>query len=247
MHNMEGCFVTAPTTPWAGKELWYKQCGRAKYLPEEPPNGIVSCNIRWQELYVFLVYASRSLFAFLTTAAFRLSKGKGNRIIYNSGRQQNFFSGIFVGLHCLSFLRLIYPFSDSLVCNSVYRASFLFRTKGIYCISFHGQDMERTGKESYVARLIDPYLFLWRIAPFLACGSLEYQISDRRLQASYFLPGDNEFVLMKKAKKEKLRRKLSQWLRNAYGWVFFQYDVVVCQAADRVSKKLLQPDTRKIL
>lgn len=31
MHNkMGGCFVTAPTTPWAGKELWYKQCGRAK-------------------------------------------------------------------------------------------------------------------------------------------------------------------------------------------------------------------------
>ena len=78
-------------------------------------------------------------------------KEKGTRIMYISGRQQNFLSGIFVGLHCLSFLRLIYPFSDSLVCNSVYRASFLFRTKGIYFISFHGQDMERTGKESYVS------------------------------------------------------------------------------------------------
>ena len=33
MHNkMEGCFVTAPTTPWAGKELWYKQCGKAEAL-----------------------------------------------------------------------------------------------------------------------------------------------------------------------------------------------------------------------
>ena len=28
---------------------------------------------------------------------------------------------------------------------------------------------------------------------------------------------------------------------------FFQYDVVVCQAAERVSKKLLLPDSRKIL
>ena len=66
---------------------------------------------------------------FLTTAAFRLSKGKGNRIIYISGRQQIFLSGFFVRLHSLSFLRLIYPFLDSLVCNSVDRASFLFRTE----------------------------------------------------------------------------------------------------------------------
>ena len=29
--------------------------------------------------------------------------------------------------------------------------------------------------------------------------------------------------------------------------VFFQYDVVVCQAAERVSKSLLLPDTWKIL
>ena len=75
MHNkMEGCFVTAPTTPWAGKELWYKQCGRAKYLPEEPPKGIVSCNIRWQELYVFLVYASRSLFVFFEDGSLQALK-----------------------------------------------------------------------------------------------------------------------------------------------------------------------------
>lgn len=99
-------------------------------------------------------------FLFLTTAAFRLSKGKANRIIYISGRQEIFLSGMFVRLHSSSFLLLIYPFSDSLVCNSVYRASFLFRTEGIFFISLHGQEMERTGKESYVARLIDPYLFL---------------------------------------------------------------------------------------
>ena len=34
---MEGCFVTAPTTPWAGKELWYKQCGRAEVLAGRAP------------------------------------------------------------------------------------------------------------------------------------------------------------------------------------------------------------------
>ena len=111
---------------------------------------------------------------------------------------------------------LPYPFSDSLVCHSVYRASFLFRTEGIFFISLHGQEMERTGKESYCSTpyrslsiLIDPYRFSV-IVLFLVCGSLEYQISDPRLQASYFLPGDNEFLLRKKAKKEKLRRKLSQ-------------------------------------
>lgn len=38
IHNkMEGCFVTAPTTPWAGKELWYKQCGRAEVLAGRAP------------------------------------------------------------------------------------------------------------------------------------------------------------------------------------------------------------------
>ena len=93
---------------------------------------------------------------FLTTVAFRLSKRKGNRIIYISGRQQIFLSGFFVRLHSLSFLRLIYPFLDSLVCNSVYRASFLFRTESKeFFLSLHGQEMART-----VARLIDPYLFL---------------------------------------------------------------------------------------
>ena len=84
---------------------------------------------------------------FLTTAAFRLSKGKANRIIYISGRQQIFLSGIFVRLHSSSFLLLRYPFSDSLVCNSVYRASFLFRTKGIfsYILAWprNGEDWER--------------------------------------------------------------------------------------------------------
>ena len=85
------------------------------------------------------------------------------------------------------------------------------------------------------------------IVLFLVCGSLEYQISDPRLQASYFLPGDNESVLRKNVKKEKLRRKLSQGLTNGIWLGFFQYDVVVCQAAERVSKNLLLPDTRKIL
>ena len=86
------------------------------------------------------------------------------------------------------------------------------------------------------------------IVLFLVCGSLEHRISDPRLQASYFLARDNKFVLRKKAKKEKLRRKLSQWLRNGI-WLFFffQYDVVVCQAAERISKKLLLPDTRNCL
>ena len=93
---------------------------------------------------------------FLTTAAFRLSKRKGNRIIYISGRQQIFLSGFFARLHSLSFLRLIYPFLDSLVCNSVDRASFLFRTESKeFFLSLHGQEMART-----VARLIDPYVFL---------------------------------------------------------------------------------------
>ena len=90
-------------------------------------------------------------------------------------------------------------------------------------------------------------IFFSENAPFLVCGNLEYQISDPRLQASYFLPGDNEFVLRKKAKKEKLRRKLSQWLRNGIWLGFFQYDVVVCQATERVLKTLSLPDTRKIL
>ena len=54
-------------------------------------------------------------------------------------------------------------------------------------------------------------IFFSEIAPFLVCGNLEYQISDPRLQASYFLPGDNEIVLRKKTKKEKRRRT---WFRN---------------------------------
>lgn len=122
---------------------------------------------------------------FLTTAAFRLSKGKANRIIYISGRQEIFLSGIFVRLHSSSFLLLIYPFSDSLVCNSVYRASFLFRTEGIFFISLHGQEMERTGKESYVARLIDPYLFLCDLSSsFAVAWNIKFPIRVCRLRTS---------------------------------------------------------------
>ena len=146
-------------------------------------------------------------FFFLTTAAFRLSKGKGNRIIYISGRQQIFLNGFFVRLHSLSFLRLIYPFLDSLVCNSVYRASFLFRTESkefflslIPCMA---------KKWRGLLHALSILIFFSENAPFLVCGSLEYQISHPRLQASYFLPGNNEFVLSKKAKKEKCTRKLS--------------------------------------
>ena len=92
---------------------------------------------------------------FLRTAAFRLSKGKGNRTTANFSQRH------LCRLTLLEFSSLaVYPFSHSLVCHSVYRASFLFRTEGIYFISLRGQEMERTGKESYVARLIDPYLFL---------------------------------------------------------------------------------------
>ena len=122
---------------------------------------------------------------FLTTAAFRLSKGKANRIIYISGRQEIFLSGIFVRLHSSSFLLLIYPFSDSLVCNSLYRASFLFRTEGIFFISLHGQEMERTGKESYVARLIDPYLFLCDLSSsFAVAWNIKFPIRVCRLRTA---------------------------------------------------------------
>lgn len=156
MHNkMEGCFVTAPTTPWAGKELWYKQCGRAEVPCRKSPQKGQFPAISGDRNYMFSWFTRHVAYLlFLTTAAFRLSKRKGNRIIYISGRQQIFLSGIFVRLHFLSFLRLIYPFSDSLVCNSVYRASFLFRTESKESfISLHGQEMERT-----VARLIDLFL-----------------------------------------------------------------------------------------
>ena len=93
-------------------------------------------------------------------------------------------------------------------------------------------------------------IFFSENAPFLVCGSLEYQISHPRLQASYFLPGNNEFVLSKKGKERKIYTKvvsLTDKRHMVVVVVFFQYDVVVCQAAERVSKSLLLPDTWKIL
>ena len=124
---------------------------------------------------------------FLTTAAFRLSNRKGNRIIYISGRQQIFLSGFFVRLHSLSFLRLIYPFSDSLVCNSVHRASFLFRTEGIFFISLHGQEMERTGKESYCSTPYRSLSFSLRslASSFAVAWNIKFTIRVCRLRTSF--------------------------------------------------------------
>lgn len=69
-------------------------------------------------------------------------------------------------------------------------------------------------------------IFFSENAPFLVCGSLEYQISHPRLQASYFLPGNNEFVLSKKTKKEKYTRKLSHWLINGIWLLLFFFSMM---------------------
>ena len=145
----------------------------------------------------------------LTTAAFRLSKGKGNKIIYISGDSIFFSSaliGTFIGLHSLSFLRLIYPFR---FLQSVCRPSFLFRVRRNYYILVwprNGQDWDRVIVIRQHALSCSPR----SPAPDASSFVIALNIKLPRLQAQYFLPGYNEFVLRKKAKKEKLKRNLTQ-------------------------------------
>ena len=115
-------------------------------LPEEPPKGIVSCNIRWQELYVFLVYASRSLFASFDDDSLQTFKREREQDYLHFRRQHFFLSGTFIGLHSLSFLRFTRytPFGFS----SLYDGLRFFSGQKEFFISLYGQEMDRTGIES---------------------------------------------------------------------------------------------------
>ena len=164
---------------------------------------------------------------FLTTEAFRLSKSKGNRIIYISGRQQIFLSGIFVRLHSLSFLRLIYPFSDSLVCNFCIPGfvSFQDRNNFFYILAWprNGEDRERVVCSAPYRSLS----FSLRTLPssFAVAWNIKFPIRVCKLRTSF-----QEITSLFKGKRQRKKNIdescLNDW-ETAYGcFCFFFFSMM---------------------
>lgn len=139
MHNkMEGCFVTAPTTPWAGKELWYKQCGRDKndiFLKIYQVTG---------NIYVFLVYASRSLFALFDDGSLQAFKREREQDYLHFRMTANFSQRHLSSSYLVTLLEFSSLDIPLFGFSTLYTGLCFFSGPKGFFIILHGQEMEGT-------------------------------------------------------------------------------------------------------
>ena len=152
-------------------------------------------------------------------------------------------------LHSLSFLRLIYPFSDSLVCNFCIPGfvSFQDRSNFFYILAWprNGEDRERVVCSAPYRSLS----FSLRTLPssFAVAWNIKFPIRVCKLRTSF-----QEITSLFKGKRQRKKNIdescLNDW-ETAYGCFCFFFSVWCgsMPSGGKGLKKLLQPDTRKIL